>query len=66
MFAPADNGVSGASGTGPTLGYSLILLYLIVFIIKLILTLNMCTCLVSLFIVMKLLINCMYNFGIKM
>jgi hypothetical protein len=39
MSAPAGN---GASGAGPTLGYSLILLYLI----KFMLNLNKCTCLV--------------------
>jgi hypothetical protein len=49
-------------GTGPTLGYSLILLFLI----KFILTSNTCTCLVSLIIIMKLLISCMCNFRIKM
>jgi hypothetical protein len=66
MSAPAGNGASGASGTGPTSGYNLLLLYFIGFIVKFELTLNTCTCLVSLTIVMKLLINCMCNFRIKM
>jgi hypothetical protein len=62
MSALAGNGAPGASSIGPTSGYSLILLYLI----KFMLNLNKCTCLVSLIIVMKLLINYMCNFGIKM
>jgi hypothetical protein len=62
MSASAGNDASGASGTGPTSGYSLIFLYFIGFIVKFILTLNTCTYLVSLFIVIKLLINCMRNY----
>jgi hypothetical protein len=51
MSAPAGNGTSGVSGTGPILGYSPILLYLFGFTVNLILTLNTCTYLISLFIV---------------
>jgi hypothetical protein len=66
MCAPASNGRSGASVNGLILRYSLILLYFIGFIVKFILTLNTGTCLVSLIIIIKLLINCICNFRIKM
>jgi len=60
---PAGNGALNASGTGPALGYSLKHICFILFIFVLIL--NTCTCSVSLTIVMEILFNYIFNFGIK-
>jgi hypothetical protein len=60
MFTPAGNNAFGASGTGRTSRYRLILLYFIEFIVNFLLILNTFTCLV-----IKLLINCIYDFEIK-
>ena len=63
LFQLAGDGTTGASGTGPALRYSLKLKYFILFIFVLIL--NTCTCLDSLTIVMKIMFNYIFNFGIK-
>jgi hypothetical protein len=60
---PAGNDATGASGTGPVLGYNLKLICFILF--NFVLILNTCTCLDSLTIVMKILFNHIVNFGIK-
>ena len=61
---PAGDVAPNASGTGPALGYSLKLMCFILFIFMLIL--NTSTCFVSLTIVMGILLNCIFNFGIKL
>ena len=61
---PAGDGATSASSTGPVLGYSLKLKRFILFIFVLIL--NTCTYFDSLTIVMEILFNYIFNFGIKM
>ena len=63
MSVPAGNDATGASGTGPVIGYNLKLLCFILF--NFVLILNTCTCLDSLTIVMELLFDYIVNFGIK-
>ena len=63
MSIPAGNDATGASGTGPVLGYNLKLICF--FLFNLVLSLNTCTCLVSLTVVMEILFNYIVNFGIK-
>ena len=60
---PGGDDATGASGTGPVMGYSLKLKCFILFVFVLIL--NTCTCSVSLTIVMEILFNYMFNFRIK-
>ena len=60
---PVGDDATGASGTGPVMGYSLKLKCFILFIF--VLFLNTCTCFVSLTMVMEILFIYMFNFGTK-
>ena len=60
---PGGDDATGASGTGPVMGYSLKLKCFILFIF--VLFLNTCTCFVSLTMVMEILFIYMFNFRIK-
>ena len=60
---PVGDDATGASGTGPVMGYSLKLKCFILFIF--VLFLNTCTCFVSLTMVVEILFIYMFNFEIK-